>query len=100
QHAAHHLRGDAEKMAAILPPARTPPEKAEAELVHQTGRLEADAGSLAHQVTGRHPMQLVVDERQHALERLGVAAAPGAKQRRDLALIGWGWPHRADPRRV
>ena len=41
------------------------------------------------QVPRRHAMQFVVDERQHALERVGVTVAPGAKQRRDLALARW-----------
>ena len=54
--------------------------------------------ALARQVAGRHAVQLVVDERQHALERVGVALAPGAEQARDLAAVrAVGWSGHAEP---
>ena len=87
EHASHHPGRDSEEVPAVLPVDRIPAEQAQAQLVDQRRRLEADARSLADQIPGRHAMQLVVDEGQHALERVGLAVAPGAEQLRDLAAV-------------
>jgi hypothetical protein len=61
-----------------------PPKQAQAQLVDQRRRLKSDARSLAGQIAGRHAMQFLVDEWQHALE--GVCTpSPRAEQLRDLA---------------
>ena len=91
QHPSHHLGRDAEEVLAVLPPDGVPSEQPQAQLVDERGRLQADGGPLAHQVAGRHPVQLFVDERQHALERIGVAGAPGAEEPGDLAELPTVW---------
>ena len=57
-----------------------PPEQAHAHLVDQRRGLKADVRALARQVARRHAMELVVDEGQHAVERVRVPLAPGAEQ--------------------
>ena len=102
EHAPHHPGRDAEEVPAVLPADRIPAEQAQAQLVDQRRRLKADARSLADQVAGRHAVQLLVDERQHALERVRIAVAPGAEQLRDLAAVRLVWwsAHAQDPGRV
>ena len=78
---------NSEEMPAVLPVDWIPTEEAQAQLVDQLRRLKADARSLAGQITGRHAVQLVVDEGQHVLERVGLAVAPGPEQLRDLATV-------------
>jgi hypothetical protein len=63
------------------------PSRHQAQLVDQRRRLETDARPLTGHVAGRHAVQLLVDEGQHALERIGTAGAPRAEQRRDVAAV-------------
>ena len=100
EHVAHHARGDPEEMSAILPADWIPPEQTHAHLVDECGGLKADGRSLADQVPRRHPMQFLVDERQHAVECVRIPLAPGAEQLGDLAvgLSVWSDAHGAETR--
>ena len=74
-------------MPAVVPSHPLPPDQANADLVDERRGLEADVGALTGDVAGRDPVQLVVHERHHAVERFGAALAPGAKEVGDLALV-------------
>ncbi len=84
--APHHLRGDAEEMAAVLPARLVLPEQPKADLVDEGGRLKHAIRALAGQVARRHAVQLVIDEWQQPLECVLVAVAPDAKQTGDIAI--------------
>ena len=46
----------------------------------QRGRLEGVSGRLSTEMSARHAPQLVIDERNQAVERRGVSLAPGQEQ--------------------
>ena len=73
----HHLRGDAEEVRAVLPTRRLPVDEAQVGFVNQGGGLEEVVVALAAHVTAREPVQLGLDERGQAFERLLVAVTPG-----------------------
>ena len=100
QHPAHHPGRHAEEVLPVLPADLVPAEQPQAQLVDEPGRLQADGRPLAREVAGRHAMQLVVDERNHPLEGLGVTLAPGPEQPGDLGEVrAFGWSSHADDRR-
>jgi hypothetical protein len=81
--AAHHLRGHADELRAVLP-ARAPlVNHQQVRLVDEGGRLERVVGALAPEVVAGQPPQLVVDERHQLVEGRAVAAAPLFEQLRD-----------------
>jgi hypothetical protein len=97
EHAAHHHRRHAEEVLPVLPADAVPVEQPQAQLVDEARRLQAHARALAREVAGGHAMQLVVDEGQHALEGVGVSAAPRPKQPGDLrGLRAAGWSSHPD----
>ena len=91
EHVPHHSCRDAEEVSAILPADGIPPEQAHAHLVDERGGLKADGRSLTDQVPGRHPVQFLVDEGQHAVECVRIPLAPGAEQLGDLAAVLSVW---------
>ena len=91
EHMAHQARGHGEEVLAVLPADRIPAKKPHAQLVDQSGRLQADGRSLAQHVAGSHAVQLLVDERQDPVECIRVAVAPGAEQLRDFAAAARIW---------
>lgn len=77
-----------------------PSEQAHAELIHERRRLQADAGPFTGEVAGRDAVQFVVDQRQHALEGIGLALAPALQQFGYLALLPIAPVSPHDPDRV
>ena len=49
-------------------------------LVHESRRLEGVSGRFPPEMAARHPPQLVVHQRNQAVERRGISLAPGQKQ--------------------
>ena len=86
----HHLRGDRKEVRAILPVDVALIDQLHISLVDQAGRLQrAVAAFVRHVARGDH-VELVVDERDQAIERRAVAVLPLAQQHRDLCRRRWG----------
>jgi hypothetical protein len=62
-----------------------PSQQPKTDLVDEFRRLKRGVGPLARHVTKGHAVQLVVDERDEALERTLVAIAPETQQACDVA---------------
>ena len=82
QDAPHHLRGDGEELAPVLPGGRALAEQAEVGLVHEGRGLQRVARPLATQAVRRPPPQLLVDQRKEAVAGGDVPLAPGLQQLR------------------
>src|SRR5215471_2135477 len=67
-------------MRAILPTHALHIDQAEVGLVDQRGWLQAVAPPLAAHATARDPAQLLVDERNQAVEGSRIAPSPGEQQ--------------------
>jgi hypothetical protein len=84
ENAAHHPRGDAVELRAILPVDAALVDESQIHLVHERRRLQRVIATLAAQVRCRAPVQCVVDEGHQPIARLLVAGSPGPQQRRDI----------------
>src|SRR5215470_1388794 len=76
QYAPHQLRGNSEKMGAILPFCISLIDELEIGLVDERGGFECVLGALAPQVVARQPSQLAVDQRHQFFERRLIAVTP------------------------
>jgi hypothetical protein len=75
QNAAHRLRGDTEKVCAILPIHTCLIYEFEIGFVHERGRLQGVIRTLLAQVVIRQPPQFVVNERHQTRRRVFIAIA-------------------------
>jgi hypothetical protein len=66
------MRGDGAEMCAVLPPARFVLHQTEVRFVDERGGLERLTRTLAAQVVGREPPQLLIHNRQQRVHRLPV----------------------------
>ena len=82
---AHDLRRCTEKVRPIPPIDLALVNESQIHLVHQGGRLECVADTLASKLPCCDPTELPVHERQQLIERALVAATPVAEERRDIA---------------
>ncbi len=73
QHATHRLGGDREEVASVRGAQLLPCRQAHVGLVHERGRAERVPRVLATELRPGERAQLVVDERDQPVERLGVA---------------------------
>src|SRR5262249_23757106 len=80
EHAAHEACGNGDEVRAILPGQAPGVDQPDERLVDERGGLQRMAAALAAHVRAGEAPQLTVDQRQQALERVLVAAAPRAKQ--------------------
>ena len=78
--AAHHLRGHAEEVRAVLPAHLRLVDEPEVRLVDEGRGLEGVADALAPQVAGGEPPQLRVDERQQVFEGRALAFGEAQEQ--------------------
>ena len=69
----HQLRGDGEKMPAVLPVHRPLGEELEVGLVDDGRRVEPVVAPLAGELARGQDFELVVDDRHEAVERFPVA---------------------------
>ena len=56
--------------------------------MHESRRLEGVSGRFPSEMTARHPPQLVIHQRNQAVERRGVSLAPGQEQPGDVVHAG------------
>jgi hypothetical protein len=85
----HHLRGDAEKVRAILPRDAALANQAQVRLVDERGRFECVVSALTPQVPGRQTTKLAVDKRHQLLVSAPVTTTPGDEQAADqIGLAG------------
>ena len=85
--AAHHARGHGEEMRAVVPRDRLPVDQADVGLVDERRRLEAVPDALARHAASRDPVELVMDERNQALEGALVALPPFEQEPGDLCVV-------------
>ena len=74
--AAHHLRGDGEEVAAILPVDVALIEQLQVGLVDDGGGLQPVVPPLARELARGQRIELVVDERDQTVERVTAAVTP------------------------
>ena len=77
---AHQLRGDRQEVRAVLPLHPALVSQAQVGLVDQGRRLDGVVRALAGQAAACQPFQLGMHERNDGVERLPIAAAPGAQK--------------------
>ena len=58
------------------------------DLVHESRRLEGVSGRFPPEMAARHAPQLVIHQRNQAVERRGVSLAPGQEQPGDFVRAG------------
>jgi hypothetical protein len=80
--AAHHLRGDAEELTAVLPRRAVLVDEFQVRLVHERRRFQRVIRPFPAHVGARAPAQISVDQRQKLLECARVAAGPRVQQPR------------------
>src|SRR5580765_1818530 len=80
QNTAHHLRGDAEELSAVLPDRSVLIDESQVGFVNQRGWLEGMVWALMAKVLGGPPPKFLVHERDQRVTRGDVAFAPGAEQ--------------------
>ena len=66
----HRVGGNGAEVGAVLPAIRTILHQPQVRLVDEAGRLKRLAGTLAAEVAGREPPQLLINDRQQRVERL------------------------------
>ena len=85
QDPAHHLRGDAKEMRAILPVHLALIDELEEGFVDQGRGLKGVVAPLPAQVGGGEPPQLGINRRQEPVERILPPETPLLEQLRDLS---------------
>src|SRR5690606_19445397 len=91
--AAHDAGGEAEEVEAVLPRAPLLPRELEVGLVDERRRVEGLGAALPEALAVRERPELVVDEREQPVERLGVAVVRLREETGDL--VGRGDRHGA-----
>src|SRR5215207_9507907 len=86
EYAAHHLRGDAEEVRAVLPLNLRLVYEAHVRLVDERSGLQGVADALAPQVARRELAQLAVDDRQKVVEDAAVAFRQAHEESRHVLL--------------
>lgn len=76
----HCLRRDSKELRAVLPVDRVLPHQTHVRLIDERRRLERVVAPLVPEKACRYAPQLVVDERQQALECFAVAKAGAREQ--------------------
>ena len=76
----HHLRGDTEKLRAVLPGDLVLTDQPDVRLVDQRGRLECVVATLVPQVGSGSPAKLAIYERQQVFARSRVSLTPRSEQ--------------------
>ncbi|HET6890554.1 MAG TPA: hypothetical protein VFH31_05580 [Pyrinomonadaceae bacterium] len=72
----HDLRGDGEEIDPILPERIGLPHKFDICLVDQSGGLQGVVRPLAAHITGSNSAQLIIDQREQAIEGRPVSISP------------------------
>ena len=85
---AHRPSGDPEQVGAVLDGRQVPAEEAEIGLVHQAGRLKRMPRPLPAHGPASHRLQVVVDERQEAVNGLRIAGARARQKACDRLGVG------------
>jgi hypothetical protein len=75
----HHFGGDAEELRAILPGDPLLTQEAEVGFVNQGGGLKRVIPTLARQVGGGSPAEMLVDKGHERIASLRIAAGPRAQ---------------------
>jgi hypothetical protein len=76
----HQLRRHRKKVRPVLQRQSLHVHEPQVDLVHERRRLEGVAWLFSLEMAARHAAQLVIHERDQAVERCGVALAPGQQQ--------------------
>jgi hypothetical protein len=79
QNAPHHPGGDAEELRAILPGDAILPQEAEVGFVNECSGLKRVIPTLARQVGGGSPAEMLVDKGHERIASLRIAAGPRAQ---------------------
>jgi hypothetical protein len=79
---AHETGGHGQKMRPVLPVHPPDVDQAQIRLVHERRGLEAVPGALPGHAALRDPMELPLDQRDEARQRLCVATPPRQEQTR------------------
>jgi hypothetical protein len=95
QDAAHHLRGQREKVRAVLPGNPVLPHQPQVRLVDQRRGLEGVVRPLASQIRAGSSPQFTVDHRYQIVARLQVTTAPRTQQAADSASLTLRLVHEA-----
>ena len=77
---AHQLRRHRKKVRPVLQRQSVHIHESQVDLMHERRRLKGVPRLFALEMAARHAAQLVIHERDQAVERLGVALAPGQEQ--------------------
>ena len=96
QNPAHHLRGYAEEMSAVLPVHLSLIDKAQISLVDKRGRLQSVTRALQPQVAVGHAAQFLIYGANYIIQCLAVSTAPGNQPLGDLLMrlvdfLMWRW---------
>jgi hypothetical protein len=87
ENSAHHLRGDGEKVTAIVPVDLTLPKELDVRLVDDGGRFQAIVPPFVRELAGGERLELFVDDGDQSVEHL---AAPGLPLAQDAGDLGEG----------
>ena len=79
QDPAHHPRGDAEKVGAVLPVRRRLADEAKINFVHQRRRLERMIGPLVAEISGGEPAQFFIGAGDQRGQRRGLLFITGQR---------------------
>jgi len=55
-------------------------DETQEDLVDESGRLETVSGTFTPEMAARHPTQIVIQERNQAVERCAVSLSPGQEE--------------------
>lgn len=89
EHAPHRVRGRREEFRAIGGSKAMLGEQTKVRLVHQPRGSERMPGSLAKEPLPGHAPQVVVEQGNQAVERVGLATPQGLEAKRDLSRRQW-----------
>ena len=84
QNAAHQLRGDAEKLGAVLPIGARLVYEFEIGFIDECGGLQGMATAFAAQVSGGDALQFGINQRHEPVERSSLTATPGPQHFGDI----------------
>src|SRR5688500_5007834 len=84
---AHHLRGDREKVRAIVPLNISLVDQTNECFVDKSRSLESVTSTLAVHVVMGQPVQLAIDHRRQVIKSCLVSVAPVQKQLSDVQLF-------------
>ena len=77
---AHQLRRHRKEVRPVLQRQSVHIHESQVDLMHERRRLKGVPRLFAPEMAARHAAQLVIHERDQAVERRGVALAPGQEQ--------------------